>query len=174
MNESNTTTEEALEAVLCDCLSCMSVPVSHLLLEIAAPIGGWSELFDELEIRVSPDHLGRASIPAMGARRVLAKLRRQSGLLAERSARRHEDMAARRPIGGGVPAIEGMTPWESMVATGKVVMPSQEFGHRPKPRFLEEEIEAGAKSEAEKKRLGAERAKQRLEDQMKTDLGGKP
>jgi hypothetical protein len=49
----------------------------------------------------------------------------------------------------GVPAQEGSTPFESLMNGDRsYVSLSEEFGGRPKPRFLEEELEAGARQQA--------------------------
>ena len=76
-------------------------------------------------------------------------------LLAEReeeetrTAALRAELAARRdPIPAGLPAVEGLSAFESLVAAGGVVTPTQEFG-RPKPNFVVEEIEAGRKQAAE-------------------------
>ena len=63
-----------------------------------------------------------------------------------------------------------MSPFEAMVAAGGVVSPEQEFGGRPKPRFLQDELAAGARAQAEERRLADERAKERLAKQMKDKL----
>ena len=80
-------------------------------------------------------------------------------------------MEANRPRSVGVPAIEGMSPFESMVAAGGVVSPQDEFGGRPKPRFLQEALEAGQRAIDE---MRAANAKRKLADQAKDKLGGKP
>jgi hypothetical protein len=50
------------------------------------------------------------------------------------------------------------------------VSPEQEFGGRPKPNFLIEEIEAGQRQQAEEKKLAEGKAKARLEKQMQERL----
>jgi hypothetical protein len=66
------------------------------------------------------------------------------------AALRAEQAAARRtPIPAGVPALEGATAFESLVAAGGVVTPAQEFGRRPKPNFIVEALEAGRRQEAD-------------------------
>jgi hypothetical protein len=94
--------------------------------------------------------LGRASVP----RRVLAEL------LAEReeeeargAAQQAQQAAARRtPVAVGVPALDGASPYESMVAAGGVVTPSQEFGggrtsvHQ---EVLDERLDEGRKHAAD-------------------------
>ena len=80
------------------------------------------------------DHLGRSAISALAARRLIAKLRRRDELAAEESERRFAALNTKRPVPVGLPAQEGMTPYESMVAAGAVVMPSVEFaGGRERP-----------------------------------------
>ena len=107
------------------------------------------------------------------ARKLFQHLRRRDELFAEDHARRSAENAVKYavPAAVGVPAVEGMTPFESLVAAGVVtVTPEQEFGGRPKPNFLRDELEAGARAQAEEKRLAAERAKERLAKQMKDKL----
>jgi hypothetical protein len=73
------------------------------------------------------------------------------------------------PVSAGV--LEGMTPFESLLAAGQVVTPEQEFGGRPKPNFLRDELEAGARAIAEEKRLAEERAKSGWRLRRKTIWG---
>ena len=136
----------------------------------------WQGVFDEMGIRTVVDPAGRKAIPTIAARRLLAALRRRDELFAEDHARRSAESAAKYPLPStaGVPAVEGMTPFESLVAAGVVtVTPEQEFGGREKPRFLQDALEAGARADAEAKREAAAKAAQRLVDQAKTRLGGK-
>jgi hypothetical protein len=69
-----------------------------------------------------------------------------------RGARLAEEAAARaatleQPVPGGVPALEDGGPYESMMAAGRV-SPAEEFGQWAKPRFLEEQLEEGARQQA--------------------------
>lgn len=67
----------------------------------------------------------------------------------EDQARRLQEMAGSSPVVAGVPAVEGATPFESLMGSDRsYVSPSEEFGGRPKPRFLQEELEAGARQQA--------------------------
>ena len=169
------TMEEAIEEVTCDCVGCISVPLSILQLEVDVPLGGWDGMLEQMNIRQLTDHIGRRAISAADARRLLKTVRRRDELAVEGHDRMFEKLAARRPVpvSGGLPVVEGATPYESLVAAGGVVSPKDEFGGRPKPRFLQDELEAGQRFIDEKKRLAAERAKERLTDQAKDKLGGK-
>ena len=167
--------DEAVEEVLCSCINCISVPLTVLSLEVDTPLAGWAPLFEQLEIRQFTDHLGRQAITAADARRLLSTLKRRDELRAEDAHRRSEKLAAKHPVpvGAGLPMVEGATPFESMFAAGGVVSPRDEFGGRPKPRFLEEELAEGQRFIDEQKRLAAAREAERLNDSLKDKLGGK-
>ncbi|MBA2724446.1 MAG: hypothetical protein H0U53_00505, partial [Actinobacteria bacterium] len=107
MNEPTTT--EIFEANLCDCSACLSVPLSILELEVDRPLEGWEAALERLDIRVSDDHLGRRSVGALAARRLIASRRREVELVAENAARRHEELDKKRPRVVGVPAVEGLS-----------------------------------------------------------------
>jgi hypothetical protein len=74
-------------------------------------------------------------------------------LRALRSRRRILDLERRDPAGlaawRGLPVVEGASPFESLMNGDRSYMsPSEEFGGRPKPNFLAEELEAGARQQA--------------------------
>lgn len=152
----------------------LTVPISHLSLEpgVDVPIDGWQRMFDQLSIRVVTDVAGRPAISSLAARRLFAAIKRQAELRAEDAQRRSEKLAKKYPVpaGRGLPAIEGASAIESLVAAGGVVTPEQEFGGRPRPNFLQEELAAGEQAQAEKQRIAAERAKDRLTKQMQDRL----
>jgi hypothetical protein len=77
--------------------------------------------------------------------------------------------ALRAPVSVGVPALDGASPFESLMAAGVVVTPQQEFGRRPRPNFLAEELAAGRKQAADERaeRDAVERAKQLLDGRDK-------
>ena len=102
-------------------------------------------------------------------------VRRRDEIFAEAHARRSAESAAKYPLPStvGVLAVPGASPFESLVAAGGVVTPEQEFGGRPKPRFRQDELEAGARAQAEEKREAEAKAAKRLADQAKDKLGGK-
>jgi hypothetical protein len=128
---------------------CGTVPLSHLRLDIDEPISGWPVFFRERNIEVAPDDLGRPSVPRRVLGELLAEREEQEARLA---AQRAEQAAAREaPVPAGVPALEGASPFESLVAAGGVVTPAQEFGRRPKPNFLDEELAAGRRRAAEQR-----------------------
>lgn len=152
----------------------MTIPVSHLALAegVSVPLSGWLPSFEQLGIRVVTDVAGRPAISTLAARRLFESLRRRGELAPEARERHSAKLAARYPVSaGGIPALEGATPFESMVAAGGVVSPAAEFGGgRERPNFLAEELAAGQRADDEKKRLASERAKQRLADQSKDKL----
>jgi hypothetical protein len=137
---------QAPEATECH---CGTVPLSHLGLDVAEPITGWPAFFRERDIEVAFDDLGRPSVP----RRVLGDLlsereEQEARMAAQRAA---QVTAQEAPIPVGVPALDGASPFESLVAAGGVVTPEQEFGRRPKPNFLAEELAEGHRRDAEKR-----------------------
>jgi hypothetical protein len=144
MRKENTMEQhDSTEAPICGC--CRRVPLSYLSLDLDEPLVGWSAFLAERNIEVASDHLGRASV----ARWILADLLDEQ---REREARLAEEAAAkaaalRQPVGVGVPALEGAGAFESLMAASNV-SPQQEFGGRPRPRFLEEQLEAGARQQA--------------------------
>jgi hypothetical protein len=147
---------EGTEA-FCACSFCKRVPVSHLSLDIPEPITGWAAYFAARNITVLPDAAGRPSV----ARRVVADLIDEQG---EREARLAEQAAqkvvASQPVQpAGVPALEGNSPYESMMAAGGV-SPAEEFG-RPRPDFLGDELAAGRRHVAEQAEA-VRRAKDKL------------
>jgi hypothetical protein len=76
---------------------------------------------------------------------LIAEQREREARLAEEAA--EKAAALWQPVGTGVPALEGAGPFESLMAAGSV-SPQEEFGGRPRPRFLEEQLEAGARHQA--------------------------
>jgi len=103
---------DSTEAPVCGC--CRRVPISYLALDLDEPVEGWLSLFAQRGIEVAEDHLGRPSV----GRRVLSHLldeqrEREARLASERA----ETAAAARPdVGVGVPALEGATAYESLLA----------------------------------------------------------
>jgi hypothetical protein len=51
---------EGPEAPVCD--ACRRIPVSHLSLDVQEPITGWLRFFEERNVQVFDDHLGRPSV----------------------------------------------------------------------------------------------------------------
>lgn len=69
------TIEEAIEKVTCGCPGCLSVPLSVLALELDEPLGGFEAWLESLDIRITVDHVGRRSIAAVSARRLMLIIR---------------------------------------------------------------------------------------------------
>jgi hypothetical protein len=145
MNDRVMNTQE-LEATECH---CGTVPLSHLGLDIDEPVSGWLALFAERGISVDADDIGRPSVPRRVLGELLAEREEQEARIAARRA--EQEAALEAPVLAGVPALEGASPFESLVAAGGVVTPEQEFGQRPKPNFIAEEIAAGQRHMAEQR-----------------------
>ena len=131
------------------------IPISHLSLDLSEPIVGWAASLSERGIELLEDDIGRKAISREDARTLMAEAR-------EREAREREDQRRRRSeradskVPAGVPALEGATPFESMASAGDFVSVAQEFG-RPRPNFLEEELAAGRRVNAQKRVKDGER-----------------
>ena len=114
-------------------------------------------------IEVIEDDIGRPSIRREDARVLVAERRKHE---RQQAAQQAEKAAASKvTVPAGVPAVEGASPFESLVAAGGVVLPSEEFAGRPKPNFLAEEIEAGQRQQATERaeREAVENARRSLE-----------
>jgi hypothetical protein len=101
---------EPQEVVVCD--ACRTIPVSHLGLDVAEPLVGWSAFFRERGVEVTPDDLGRLSIE----RRVLGELLHEFREVEARQAGRPRVDSG--PVPRGIPrpagADEAMTALEVM------------------------------------------------------------
>jgi hypothetical protein len=123
---------------------------------------GWPAFFAARGTEVTEDDLGRPSVP----REVLGELlRERREREAEQAALQSElDELVAFKVPAGVPAQEGSTPFESMVAGDPHYQSvHDEFAGRPKPAFLEEELARGRQhqlAEAEVARRRKEKAKQ--------------
>ena len=155
------------------CDGCTLVPLSQLDLE--APLGGSEAALEARGFVIILDDIGRPAIVRSAARQLHREKAERASRLAEMAARRNAVLAARYPLptDGGLPRVEGMSPYESLVAAGKVVSPEKEFGGRPRPNFLKEELAASQAANELKKEMATAKAKARLEDQMRDDLGGR-
>jgi hypothetical protein len=134
---------DSTEAPTCGC--CRRVPLSYLSLDLDEPLMGWSAFLAERNIEVVSDHLGRASVARWIVADLLDEQREREARLVEEAAEKAATL--KQPVGAGVPALENAGPHESLMAAGNV-SPQQEFGGRPRPRFLEEQLEAGARQQA--------------------------
>jgi hypothetical protein len=130
--------QQNTEAPLCD--ACRMIPLSHLALDVAEPVVGWKRFFEERNVIVMDDHLGRPSV----ARYVLGDL-----IAEQREARPTEHPRPEStPVPVGVPAKEGLSAIETMMAQSDYTSLHAELG-RPKPNFLEEQFEEGRRHAAE-------------------------
>ena len=121
---------------LCGC--CRRVPVSHLALDVSEPLVGWEAFFAAKGIEVASDHLGRPSV----ARYVLSDLLDEQ---REREARLTEEAANAATLNQpvpvvGIPAREGLSAHENMMAQDGYMSLRDEFERFPRPSFLDEEF----------------------------------
>jgi hypothetical protein len=86
-------------------------------------------------------------------RQFLTERAEQTARMQEQS-RRLQEAHKPSPVFGGVPALsDDASPFESLMnGDASYPTPQAEFGQRPKPNFLAEELEAG------QRKLAAERA----------------
>jgi hypothetical protein len=140
MRKENTMEEHSTEAPLCD--ACRTIPVAHLSMDVPEPIEGWESFFAERNIPVVDDDLGRASVARDVLADLIAEQREREARLAERP------QLEREPLPVGVPAREGLSAIETMMGQPSYTTPRVEFGGRPRPRFLEESLEDGARRQA--------------------------
>jgi len=143
----NRNTIEGTEEAVCEV--CARIPVAHLVLDLEPPLDGWPAFFSERNIEVVEDDLGRPSV----GREVLGALLAERQEEEARVATQRADLAAAReaPVPAGVPALDGASPYESMVAAGGVTTPQREFERRPAPNFLDEELAEGRRRDAERR-----------------------
>lgn len=122
-----------------------SVPLALIALEVGEPV---EEVADRLGDVVQLDDVGMRTVPAAAAREFFAARAEQTARMEDQSRRLLEALDA-PPVPAGIPAQEGATPFESLMAGDRsYVSPAEEFGQRPKPNFLAEELEAGARQQA--------------------------
>jgi hypothetical protein len=117
-------------------------------------MGGWPAFLEREGIDVQEDDCGRPAISRSVFGALIRERTSRRKLDAERAAlRAAEASRTTRRRYSGVPAVEGRTPYESMVAAdGGVITPEMEFGlGRERPRFLEEAIDAGRQTVDERR-----------------------
>jgi hypothetical protein len=124
---------------------CGTVPLSHLGLDIDEPMSGWPAFFRERNIEVAPDDLGRPSVLRHVLAELLAERREREARLAAQRAEEAATLEAPVPV--GVPAGEGLSAFETMVAQPGYQTIEDELG-RPKPNFIVEELAEGRRREA--------------------------
>jgi hypothetical protein len=132
---------EGPEAPVCD--ACRRIPVSHLSLDVPEPITGWLRFFEERNVQVFDDHLGRPSVARWVVGDLIAEHREREARLAEVAAAQQAPVVIPR----GIPAREGMSAYEMLMAGGGT-SPVEEFGRIPPPSFLEEALAEGQRHQA--------------------------
>ncbi len=125
------------------------IPIAIIAMEIGETV---DRMVHRFGVEVETDDVGMRAVSATAARRFFTE-RAEQRARQEEPRRRRAAQKAQKPVLVGVPAVEGMSPFESMAAAGGLVSPHEEFGGLEKPNFLEEELAAGRRTAAEKERL---------------------
>ena len=120
------------------------IPLSVLALDHPEPLAGWEPLLQARGIELLTDDLYRPAIRREDARQLAEERREWERESAEKPNRLQESLEA-PPVPVGFPALEDGSPLASIMAhdPGYETV-AEEFG-RPKPNFLAEELEAGAR-----------------------------
>ena len=118
------------------------IPLALIGLEVDEPIELVADRFGEA---VQLDDIGMRSVPAEVARQFLAD-RAQTMARMQEQSRRLQEALYPSPVFSGVPALsDDASPFDSLVnGDPGWVSPAEEFGQRPKPNFLAEELEQSA------------------------------
>jgi hypothetical protein len=123
-------------------------PLSVLSLDYPEPIGGWETMLEARGIELLTDDLHRLSIAREDARALVEERRQWESQSAEKARRRQESLEA-LPVPAGIPALEHGSALESLMANDPGYQTAaEEFGRIPKPNFLAEALEAGARQQA--------------------------
>jgi hypothetical protein len=113
------------------------IPLSHLALDLPAPVEGWPNFLGIRGIAIRPDHIGRDAISSHDASRLIgeqreAEIRRQKlAKLADEEAV-EADRQRRAQIWQGVPWYEipdGVPPVVAMTAAAKAAQPRRTPSH---------------------------------------------
>lgn len=166
-NEAPTPVDEVLYSE-----AAVLVPLATIAVEVGETV---DQLVDRFSGHVQLNSVGMRCVPADAAMRFFAERYEQRKRQEADRARRAAEAAKKTPVRAWAPAIEGASPYESMLAgAGGVVTPEQEFGGgRERPRFLEEALEKSHRELAQRRAETAEK-KDRAAAALKDQLGGKP
>jgi hypothetical protein len=124
------------------------IPLTVLSLDNPEPVGGWETLLQARGIELLTDDLYRPSVRREDARRLALERREWERESADKARQLQESLDEGLPVPAGLPSVEGASPMASIMANDPFYRtPQAEFG-RPRPRFLEEELEAGARQQA--------------------------
>ena len=123
------------------------VPLVLIGAEVDEPIELVADRFGDA---VQLDDVGMRAVPAAAAAREFFAARAEQTARMEDQSRRLQEAHTPSPVVGGVPALsDDAAPFESLMASEcSHISPAEEFGQRPKPNFLAEELEAGARQQA--------------------------
>jgi hypothetical protein len=137
MRKENTMEQhDSTEAPLCD--ACRRIPISHLALDVSEPLVGWAAFFEARDVQVFDDAIGRPSVARYVLGDLIAEQRARDARLAEEAA---NAATLNQPVPVvGIPAREGLSAHENMMAQDGYTSPRDEFERFPRPSFLDEEF----------------------------------
>jgi len=137
MRKENTMEQhDSTEAPACD--SCRRVPISYLSLDLETPVVGWVAFFEARSVQVFDDSIGRPSVARYVLGDLIAEQRAREARLAEESAANAATL--KQPVPVGIPAREGLSAHENMMAHDGYTSLRDEVERFPRPSFLDEEF----------------------------------
>jgi hypothetical protein len=152
------------------------VQLALIAVEVGETVGALAHRFGDA---VVTDDIGLRAVSAAEAREFFSERAAHRARSEEAHRQRAAEIERKYPKVRvvGVPAKEGATPFESLLASAdEYVTPAQEFGFGQggvATELLEAELAKGRRAAEERRRLIDERAKERAADKMKNDLGGR-
>ena len=120
------------------------IPLSHLALDHPEPLAGWEPLLQARGIELLTDDLLRSAIRREDARRLAEERREWERSSAEKAYQLKESLEG-PSVTVGIPALEDGSAMESLMAHDPGYQTAAEEFGRPKPNFLAEELEVGAR-----------------------------
>src|SRR5687767_10315494 len=117
------------------------VPLSHLELDLPAPVEGWAVFLAGRGVEVTLDDIGRMSVSRGDARQLLIEQREAEARQAELRARQEQraveqDQAFRARLGRGIPA--SVIPAGSTYVAAVQSAELDAVGYRPRPSLVED------------------------------------
>lgn len=99
------------------------IPLSVFELDFDKPVVGWGPLFDAEDVVVVEDSIGRPAISCEAAGRLIGARRAAHAYHEAERERQMAEFAARFPIAGGIPAVEGLSAVEQCCWRARVTGP---------------------------------------------------
>jgi hypothetical protein len=171
------------------CDGCRLIPVSHLSLDIAEPMGGFPRMLAANGIGIVEDDVGRPSITRETLGELLAERREREERLAEEARQRQAEEVPKKVRPAGVAGREGMSAVEAMISQDPAFStPAQDFRRVPggtTAELLDAQLAEGQRRQAERRaetaekqriaalREKAKKAKRTADEALKKERAGK-